>query len=109
MGATGIRIALWCEEDDYSCFKAMNGGSALPARYAQWAALAQRELNDLLGSGCAAQIVRVRPDQYFAWLKQRCAADTPAERKLYMRHLAAEAGGELPADALGECAIPAFS
>lgn len=106
MDTSAIRIALWCEEDDYARFRFMNGGDALPSRYEQWAELAQRELNDLLGHGCAAQIVRVRPEEYFAWLQQHSAADTPLSRKRYMEELAAKAGGVLPMKPTGVAAIP---
>jgi len=94
MGAKGVRIALWCEETDYPSFKCMNGGDALPTRYEQWATVAREELHDLLSCGHAAQIVRVKLREYFAWLGQRGAPDTPLERKRYMLYLAAEAGGD---------------
>lgn len=88
----GIVLVPWYQPADYYRFRNMNGGRGMPASYNDWLGIAVQEVTRLLARGTAVQIVRLKPDDYFRWLAERCAADTPSERLAYLAAMHGEAG-----------------
>jgi len=78
----------------------MNGGREIPPSYEKWMGAAVRQATQLLARGRATQIVRLKADDYFKWLAERCAADTAAERLAYLARMHGVAGCKAPSGSL---------
>lgn len=87
-----VVLVPWYEPDDFARLRHMRGNSSLPPSYDRWQEEAKEQVQQLLATGVAAQIVSLRVDDYLAWLSLSCAADTPQSRLAYLAHLAVEAG-----------------
>lgn len=87
-----IILVPWYEPGDYYQFRSMNGGTAMPPRYEEWLDGAVHEVTQLLARGRTTQIVRLKPEDYFLWLSQRCAPDSPEERAAYLAVVHGSAG-----------------
>lgn len=85
----------WLGPADYICLRQMKDGDYLPPTYQDWLTRAVAQAMDLLASGCSAQIVNLKIEDYFDWLHQHCLPDTAEARAQYLSHVAHEVGCEV--------------